>query len=59
MAWFDFQSKNSKLGCYLVIQMDPVASVAHLNDPMAVMAAAAMETKRYIVCIDRVSGTTA
>ena len=36
---------------FAVIRFDPVASVAHLNDPAATEAAKALEAKCYLVYI--------
>ena len=36
---------------FAVIRIDPVASVAHLNDPEATEAAKALESKCYLVYI--------
>ena len=40
---------------YAAIQVDPVASVAHLNDENALAAARALRPRTYLVYIVRVS----
>lgn len=43
---------------YAVIRMDPVATVRHLNDPVATAAAEALSPKKYLVYLEHVSSTT-
>lgn len=40
---------------YAVIRMNPVAMVKDLNDPEALSAAEALQTKAYLIYIDHVS----
>lgn len=42
-------------GTYAVIRMNPVAMVKDLNDPEALVAAEALQTKKYLVYLDFVS----
>lgn len=44
---------------YGVLRMDPVAMVAHLNDPDATAKAQAMQTKWYLVHVVRVCSSAA
>lgn len=48
-----FFSPNT--GNYAVIRMDPVAMVKDLNDLEALVAAEALQTKKYLVYLDFVS----
>ena len=40
---------------FAVVRMDPVAMVEHLHDPVALNAARAMRTKKYLVYLEFVS----
>ncbi|EIW54184.1 uncharacterized protein TRAVEDRAFT_77773, partial [Trametes versicolor FP-101664 SS1] len=42
-------------GTYAVIRLNPVAMVEDLNDPEALVAAEALQTKRYLVYLEYVS----
>lgn len=48
-----FFSPNT--GTYAVIRLNPVAMVKDLDDPEALVAAEALQTKRYLVYIEYVS----
>lgn len=39
---------------YAVIQMDPVAMVEHLDDPIALEAAKALHPKKYLIYLEQV-----